>query len=80
MIRCCMEGPQAEPCIQQADLLAKLKRRHLCPGFVGYSTYCPAKYAVRGLADVLRNEVGILYADSFVGPRHLKPPASLWQA
>jgi hypothetical protein len=25
-------------------------------GFVGYSTYAPTKYALRGLADTLRNE------------------------
>ena len=26
-------------------------------GFTGYSAYAPTKYAVRGLADTLRNEV-----------------------
>lgn len=25
-------------------------------GFAGYSSYCPTKWAVRGLADCLRNE------------------------
>jgi NAD(P)-dependent dehydrogenase (short-subunit alcohol dehydrogenase family) len=27
------------------------------PGMVGYSAYCPSKFAVRGLAECLRNEV-----------------------
>ena len=26
-------------------------------GFIGFSAYCPSKYAVRGLADCLRNEL-----------------------
>ena len=26
-------------------------------GFMGYSTYAPTKHALRGLADVLRNEL-----------------------
>ncbi|KAK4050955.1 3-dehydrosphinganine reductase [Microbotryomycetes sp. JL201] len=29
-------------------------------GFAGYSTYCPSKFAIRGLADALRNEL-IMY-------------------
>lgn len=29
-------------------------------GFTGYSAYAPTKYAVRGLADTLRNEVTLL--------------------
>ncbi|KAM0790138.1 hypothetical protein ACM66B_005460 [Microbotryomycetes sp. NB124-2] len=29
-------------------------------GFAGYSTYCPSKFAIRGLADSLRNEL-IMY-------------------
>lgn len=29
----------------------------LCAGFAGYSTYAPTKFALRGLADTLRNEV-----------------------
>ena len=32
----------------------------LCAGFTGYSAYAPTKYAVRGLADTLRNEVNTL--------------------
>lgn len=27
-------------------------------GMIGYSAYCPSKFAVRGLAECLRNEVG----------------------
>jgi NAD(P)-dependent dehydrogenase (short-subunit alcohol dehydrogenase family) len=27
-------------------------------GMIGYSAYCPSKFAVRGLAESLRNEVG----------------------
>jgi NAD(P)-dependent dehydrogenase (short-subunit alcohol dehydrogenase family) len=30
----------------------------LCTGMVGYSAYAPSKFAVRGLAECLRNEVG----------------------
>jgi 3-dehydrosphinganine reductase len=26
-------------------------------GFTGYASYCPTKFALRGLADTLRNEV-----------------------
>jgi NAD(P)-dependent dehydrogenase (short-subunit alcohol dehydrogenase family) len=26
-------------------------------GMIGYSAYCPSKFAVRGLAESLRNEV-----------------------
>jgi len=28
-------------------------------GFAGYAAYCPTKYAVKGLADVLRNELSL---------------------
>lgn len=31
-----------------------------CAGFAGYSAYAPTKWAVRGLADTLRNEVGVI--------------------
>ena len=31
--------------------------RGVTVGFTGYSAYAPTKYAVRGLADTLRNEV-----------------------
>ncbi len=33
-------------------------QRSVTVGFTGYSAYAPTKYAVRGLADTLRNEVG----------------------
>ena len=33
---------------------------YMYAGFTGYSAYAPTKYAVRGLADTLRNEVAIL--------------------
>ena len=29
-------------------------------GFTGYAAYAPSKYAVRGLAECLRNEVRVL--------------------
>ena len=30
-------------------------------GMAGFSTYAPTKFALRGLADCLRNEVGLPY-------------------
>lgn len=31
----------------------------VCAGMIGYSAYCPSKFAVRGLAESLRNEVRV---------------------
>ncbi|KAK4050320.1 3-dehydrosphinganine reductase [Microbotryomycetes sp. JL221] len=42
-------------------------------GFAGYSTYCPSKFAIRGLADALRNEL-IMYD---IGV-HLFLPATIY--
>ncbi len=36
-------------------------RRLRRAGLVGLASYCPSKYAVRGLADSLRNEVGLFH-------------------
>jgi hypothetical protein len=56
-------------------------------GFVGYSSYAPSKWAVRGLGDCLRNEVGcsgslraarcLLAAFPSPPHTHLQPPTGL---
>lgn len=44
-------------------------------GFVGYTAYCPSKYAVRGLAECLRNEVqGTGVRISIAFPPDMKTP------
>jgi NAD(P)-dependent dehydrogenase (short-subunit alcohol dehydrogenase family) len=51
---CCGGGKQRGAELSSLRASAALVSR---PGIVGYSAYCPSKYAVKGLADVLRNEV-----------------------
>ena len=53
---------QSLPPLLQSDALAVAVPvdRYPCAGFAGLSSYCPTKYAVRGLADTLRNEVQLV--------------------
>jgi hypothetical protein len=47
-------------------------------GFIGYTAYCPSKYAVRGLAECLRNEVGSRQAVAACKPTSYKVLWPLW--
>ena len=44
-------------CSRQVPCCGGANTEIFCAGFAGLSSYCPTKYAVRGLADTLRNEV-----------------------
>lgn len=40
----------------QGEILSITSELSLC-GFIGYAHYCPTKFAIRGLVDVMRNEL-----------------------
>ena len=68
---CCMNVSSARP-----------ERRLAIAAFTGYAAYTPSKYAVRGLADTLRNEVSpgaaVLFATRACPVDHAVIHYKLW--